>query len=152
MKRAAYLLITGMIGILLLSGCGGKNSASSHEHGLDSEKYETTSSITVMPKFLSVYTDNTQASYASVGEIEDILKDLKCYCGCMDNGKLHDSLHRCFIAEKNDDGVKWTDHGAQCGTCLSELQDAKRMNDEGKSMDEIRDFIDNKYKGTTPQV
>lgn len=154
MKRSSSLLITGMIGMLLLSGCGGKQSAmSSHDHGLDSERYETTSSVTVMPELLSVYTDNTQASYKAVGELEDILKELKCYCGCMDDDqKLHDSLHRCFIAEKNEDGVKWTDHGAQCGTCLSELQDAKRLNDEGKSVDEIRDFIDNKYKGTAPQV
>lgn len=152
MKRVHSILITGLVAILLLSACGGKDSASSHSHGLDSEKYETTASINVMPELLSVYTDNTQASYAAVGEIEDILKELKCYCGCMDNEKLHDSLHRCFIAEKNDKGVKWTDHGAQCGTCLAELQDAKRMKDEGKSIEEIRTFIDNKYEGTTPQV
>lgn len=153
MKRTSTFIITGMIGILLLSGCGGKESALSHDHGLDSEKYETTASVTVMPELLFVYTDNTQASYAAVGELEDILKELKCYCGCMDDEKkLHDSLHRCFIAEKNNEGVKWTDHGAQCGTCLSELQDAKRLNGEGKSIEEIKDFIDNKYKGTTPQV
>lgn len=152
MKRAHSILITGIIGMVLLSGCGGKESATSHSHGLDSERYETTASLEVMPKLLSVYTDNTQASYASVGELEEILKELKCYCGCMDNEKLHESLHRCFIAEKNEDGVKWTDHGAQCGTCLSELQDAKRMNDEGKSVEEIKDFINNKYKGTAPQV
>ncbi|MGM1046944.1 MAG: PCYCGC motif-containing (lipo)protein [Bacillota bacterium] len=152
MKRAHSILITGLVGMLLLSGCGGKPSASTHHHGLDSEKYETTASVTVMPELLSVYTDNTQASYATVGDLEDILKELKCYCGCMDDGKLHDSLHRCFIAEKNDDGVKWTDHGAQCGICLSELQDAKRLKDEGKTIEEIKNFIDNKYKGTAPQV
>lgn len=150
--RKQALAAAGIAALLLLSGCGGKESALSHQHGADSEQYETTSSIDVMPKLLSVYTDNTQASYAAVGSVEEILKELKCYCGCMDNDKVHDSLHRCFIAEKNEDGVKWTDHGAQCGICLSELQDAKRLNEEGKSIEEIKTFIDNKYKGTGPQA
>ncbi|WP_106766300.1 PCYCGC motif-containing (lipo)protein [Paenibacillus faecalis] len=152
MKRIHSILITGLISALLLTACSDKDSSSSHSHGLDSEQYETTASVDVMPELLSVYTDNTQASYAAVGELEEILKELKCYCGCMDNEKLHDSLHRCFIAEKNEEGVKWTDHGAQCGTCLAELQDAKRLKDEGKSLEEIQEFIDNKYKGTAPEV
>ena len=147
------LIPASMAAFLLLTGCGDKPSATGHSHGLESEQYEVTSSIEVMPKLLSVYTDNTQASYASVDSLEEILKGLKCYCGCMDEeGKLHDSLYRCFIAERNEDGVKWTDHGAQCGTCLAELEDAKRLNEEGKSFVEIKEFIDNKYKGVTPSI
>ncbi|NMO95357.1 PCYCGC motif-containing (lipo)protein [Paenibacillus lemnae] len=146
MKARAFAA-SGMIAMVLLSGCG-KDSGSSHAHGPDTETYETTASYKVMPELLSVYTDNTQATYAYVGELEAVLKELKCYCGCMDEDSLHDSLYRCFIAEKSEDGVKWTDHGAQCGICLSELQDAKRLNDEGKSIEEIKTYIDNKYQGS----
>ncbi|GAB6926392.1 PCYCGC domain-containing protein [Paenibacillus sp. JCM 10914] len=149
MNRARAILVTSVITGMLLSACGGKESATAgHQHGAESERYETTASLTVMPEFLANYTDNTQAIYATVSEVEDIIKEIKCYCGCMDeeNG-YHDSLHRCFIAESTDGEVKWTDHGAQCGICLTELQDAKRLQDEGKSIEEIKQFIDNKYKG-----
>lgn len=149
MNRTRAILFTFVISGMLLTACGGKESAAGHQHGADSERYETTASLTVMPEFLSNYTDNTQATYATVGELEDIIKEIKCYCGCMDEETgYHDSLHRCFIAENKDGEVKWTDHGAQCGICLTELQDAKRLHDEGKSVEEIKEFIDNKYKAT----
>lgn len=148
MSRARAVLLTLAISGMLLAACDGKESALEHHHGAASERYETTASITEMPTFLSSYTDNTQATYAAVGELEAILKEIKCYCGCMDGQHgYHDSLYRCFIAESNGDEVKWTDHGAQCGICLTELQDAKRLNDEGKSIQEIKQFIDDKYKG-----
>lgn len=147
-----YALAVALASALLLSGCGGdKETSHQHENGTY-EQYETTASIDVMPKLLSVYTDHTQNLYAAVEDVENILKEVKCYCGCMDNSAIHDSLHRCFIAGQDEKGVKWTDHGAQCGTCLAELEDAKRLKDEGKSLQEIKDFIDNKYKGTSPQM
>ena len=31
---------------------------------------------------------------------------------------------------------------------LPDRRDAKRLHDEGKSVEEIKEFIDNKYKGT----
>lgn len=149
MTRTRGILFTFVISVLLLTACGGKESAAEHQHGANSERYETTASFAVMPEFLANYTDNTQATYATVGELADIIKEIKCYCGCMDEETgYHDSLYRCFIAESKDGEVKWTDHGAQCGICLTELQDAKRLHDEGKSDDEIKAFIDNKYKGT----
>ncbi|PAD78931.1 PCYCGC motif-containing (lipo)protein [Paenibacillus campinasensis] len=148
MNRARAVLLTLAITGMLLAACGGKPSALEHHHGAESERYETTASLTEMPTFLSSYTDNTQATYAAVGELEAILKEIKCYCGCMDEQHgYHDSLYRCFIAETADGEVTWTDHGAQCGICLTELQDAKRLNEEGKSLDEIKQFIDDKYKG-----
>ncbi|MGG3282296.1 PCYCGC motif-containing (lipo)protein [Paenibacillus solani] len=149
MRRTRAILFTFVISGMLLTACGGKESAAEHQHGAKSERYETTASLTTMPEFLANYTDNTQATYATVNELMDVIKEIKCYCGCMDEETgYHDSLRRCFIAENKDGEVKWTDHGAQCGICLTELQDAKRLHDEGKSVDEIKEFIDNKYKGT----
>ena len=68
MNRTRAILFTFVISGMLLTACGGKESAAGHQHGADSERYETTASLTVMPEFLSNYTDNTQATYAAVGE------------------------------------------------------------------------------------
>ncbi|QCT03459.1 hypothetical protein E6C60_2747 [Paenibacillus algicola] len=143
-------LAASVLASLLLSGCAGagKDNHDSDSHGAHSENYEITASYDIMPQLISVYTDNTQAAYGDVGALKEILKEMKCYCGCMEDND-HDSLLRCFVADEREEGIQWSDHGALCGICLSELQDVKRLHGEGKTVEEIRSFIDKKYHGST---
>ncbi|MCM3783098.1 PCYCGC domain-containing protein [Neobacillus mesonae] len=148
MKPKTYgFLFTGlMVGSLVLAACGEKDAAHDHSmHGKDNEQYEASASMTEMPAFLAKYTDNTQTTYTLVREVKEELKMLNCYCGCMDYDNAHDSLFRCFIASEEEGEVTWTDHGAQCGICLEELKDTARLKSEGKSIEEIQKFIDDKY-------
>lgn len=148
MKTKWYgTLFAGLvIGSLALSACGQKEAGHDHTmHGKESEQYEASASLIEMPEFLTKYTDNTQATYALVGQVKEELKMLNCYCGCMDYESAHDSLYRCFIASEETGEVTWTDHGAQCGICLEELRDTVELTSEGKSIEEIQTFIDDKY-------
>lgn len=162
MNRAAKRKAWGAAGIALLvlfvlSGCsagagGGHDSDDGIEHGSGheghseaAEKFETTASAEVLPSFLDSFSPTTKELYAKADLHADIIKQLHCYCGCMEYNDPHDSLYRCFIVEKNADGVQWTDHSAMCGVCLMEMRDAEQMAEDGKSLDEIKAHIDSTY-------
>ncbi len=154
-KRRTDWLIGGFIlvvmGLILLAGCGkGGDSGGDHagHAGMDTddERYETTASYKALPSFLADYTDHTSELYAAVGAHEDILRQLNCYCGCMTASRPHDSLYRCYVASKNEDGIEWTDHSANCGICKMELEEVIKLAKEGKSADEIRAAVDAKFK------
>lgn len=53
----------------------------------------------------------------------------------------------CFVKKINEDGsVVWDDHGTRCGVCLEIAAESMKMKQEGKSIKEIRNYIDEKYK------
>jgi hypothetical protein len=140
--------------MLFATGCAsagdkqGTEEMHGHEgHGEIMESYETTASADVPPSFLGDFTETTKKLYAQAAPHAELLKQLNCYCGCMDYNDPHDSLYRCFIVNEDADGAEWTDHGAKCGVCLMELRDVAKLAEEGKSADEIRSHIDSTYGG-----
>ncbi|XEC96511.1 PCYCGC motif-containing (lipo)protein [Paenibacillus tarimensis] len=135
--------------LIVAVGCSSNSESGSHEHNVsatESEQLETTASLKELPEFLHNHTPNTNKLYSEVGNYMDILQQLNCYCGCMDDEVPHDSLLRCYIAEYAPDKVVWTDHSTSCGICKMEMEDAIAMAKQGKSVDEIRTAIDDKYK------
>ncbi|MBB3109980.1 hypothetical protein FHS18_002043 [Paenibacillus phyllosphaerae] len=131
--------------VVVLSACSSSGDSKQHQHG--SELFETTESFAVAPSFLTDYSKLTQDLYAQVGSVAEILKEINCYCGCMDDAeRKHDSLYRCYIGETDEDSITWTNHSASCGICMEELEDIIEMNKAGKTTDEIRDAIDAKFK------
>ena len=76
----------------------------------------------------------------------DIIKWMPCYCGCGESAG-HGSNLNCFIDEIREDGsVVWDDHGTRCQVCLEIAVQSVKMTQEGKSLKEIREFIDENYK------
>jgi len=158
LSRRDWLLggvILMLAGFLIVAGCGsggksdGGSAGGGHEHHVmttEGELHETTSGPGELPSFLLNYANRTVDLYADVHAHKHILEHLNCYCGCMEANDPHDSLLRCFLVGEGDDGsIVWTDHGANCGICLMELQDAINLAKQGKSVDDIRDAIDAKY-------
>ncbi|MCQ6563005.1 PCYCGC domain-containing protein [Paenibacillus mendelii] len=149
-KRSAIRLLfiiaaVTILTVFILTACGNASNNSTHMHG--SETFETTDSFDQRPAFLADYSNLTRTLYAEAANLGDILKQINCYCGCMDEeDKMHDSLYRCYIAEEKDGKVTWTDHSAGCGICLEEVQDIVKLHKEGKSVDQIRKAIDDKFK------
>ena len=76
------------------------------------------------------------AVYAQAAEVAAVLDGLHCYCDCSRHSG-HRSLLTCFE----------TDHAAACDVCLTEAAIAYRMTKDGRSLDEIRDAIDELYGG-----
>ena len=89
---------------------------------------------TVLPA--SRYANYARVSvvYSQAAEIASILDGLYCHCDCSKHSG-HRSLLSCFES----------DHGAACDICLSEAAIAHRMTKAGRSLEEIREAIDELY-------
>jgi hypothetical protein len=74
-------------------------------------------------------------TYALVAEIPHVIDGIYCYCACSEHSG-HYSLLDCYKDS----------HAARCDVCLSEAAMAYRMNQEGKSLDDIRLAIDRLYE------
>lgn len=73
-------------------------------------------------------------TYSLVATIPQVLDGIYCYCACSEHSG-HYSLLDCFKDA----------HAARCDVCLSEASMAFRMNQDGKSLDDIRLAIDRLY-------
>ena len=130
-------------GMLLVACGGGSGESGPHRHG--NENWEKEASLSDMPSFLDNYSGKTKHLYSVVGQYEEIMKTVNCYCGCMEYEDAHSSLLRCYVAEKDETGVTWTDHSGQCGICTEELAAIEEWSKEGKSADEIRQLIEQNF-------
>jgi len=143
-----FLLAFGLI--TLLAACNMSDNESSHVHTVGSEIWETTESQDQLPQFLDQHTELTQTLYSQVHDHVHVLGELPCHCGCMvatEMDEAHDSLRRCYLAEyPSDDGtVTWTDHSTTCGVCKQEMELVIQMDNDGKSVEEIKQAINEKF-------
>jgi hypothetical protein len=74
--------------------------------------------------------------YTMAAQIPGLLDGLYCHCDCHDRDELR-SLLECFENRM----------ASTCGVCLGEARKAYEMHQAGKSLDEIRDAIDQAYGG-----
>lgn len=157
MKKSISIFV--VLALLLLSACGeNKNSAdttpeandASHEGHSHVEAsgdiQEVTASADVLPTFLEDKQENIRLVYQIAGQSTEILEWMPCYCGCGESAG-HKSNLNCFIQEKREDGsIVWDDHGTRCLVCLEIAVQSAQLHKEGKSLKEIRQFIDDTYK------
>ena len=85
--------------------------------------------------------------WAKTAEVSALLEQIPCYCGCKYEGHKH--ARHCFW---RDDGT-FDKHGVTCSVCLDIAKKAKQMHEQGTSVCEIRQEIDqfyepNKHLGT----
>src|SRR5699024_846352 len=85
--------------------------------------------------------------YAVDTRNEDFLEYLPCYCSCHQEPFEHNSVKDCFLNKDltTDEQFAYDPHGANCGICIDTVLDTKRLKSEGKSLTEIRDYIDENY-------
>ena len=91
--------------------------------------YTMVPDLTELPPTLSpaLFTGNTKLAYQAAKEIPQTLAQLPCYCHC-DRGHNHKSLHSCFES----------DHGENCGICITEALMAHNLQKQGVATNEIR--------------
>ncbi|MER2088260.1 MAG: PCYCGC motif-containing (lipo)protein [Sporosarcina sp.] len=151
-NKLTFILLTA---ILVLSACGEKAQTSEKEHGMahgeqnhapNGDLQEVTASAAVLPSFLDDKSEDMRLVYQMAGTATDVIKWMPCYCGCGESAG-HGSNLNCFIDEIREDGsVVWDDHGTRCQVCLDIAVQSVMMKQEGKSLKEIREFVDEKYK------
>ncbi|MFB5087472.1 PCYCGC motif-containing lipoprotein [Psychrobacillus sp. PGGUH221] len=150
MKKILFILLSS---ILVLSACGQKEAEVGHEehaehiaHSENGDIQETTASADVLPTFLDSQSEDMKLVYQAAAKANDILKWMPCYCGCGDSAG-HMSNFNCFVQEIKENGeVVWDDHGTRCAACLEIAVMSINMTQEGKSLVEIRNAIDEAYK------
>jgi hypothetical protein len=74
------------------------------------------------------------AVYAQAKEVAATLDGIYCHCDCSQHAG-HRSLLSCFES----------DHAAACDICMTEASIAYRMTKDGKSLDDIRQAVDELY-------
>ena len=102
-------------------------------------------SIDNMPAEVQSAPVTVQQAYQFVAANPDVISQLPCYCGCGAMG--HTSNYACYVAEQNSDGTVKTfdNHALGCSICVDITQDAMRMIKQGKSVPEIRAYVDQTY-------
>lgn len=73
---------------------------------------------------------------------QGVLSQIRCYCGCLKNGSGHKNNLDCFF---NDDR-SFDLMSLNCGLCIKTALTAKQMLSEGKSVQEISDYVDNRWR------
>lgn len=154
MKKWSFLLA----GALLLAACNNEEAAAPKEEPVESAEnhaghehavgdiQEQTESAEVLPTFLDNQTDLIRAAYQIAGQAPEVLEWMPCYCGCGESAG-HTSNMNCFIQEVKEDGkIIWDDHGTRCNVCIEIAVNSVKMHQEGKSLKEIRQIIDENYK------
>lgn len=82
---------------------------------------------------------------------QNYLTDLPCNCGCSIDAKNHGGrLHSrglidCFMNGDVNAGGKWDAHASECGLCYEDALEAKKLYEEGKTKDEVKDALEAKY-------
>lgn len=87
----------------------------------------------------------TLRAYTKAVEYQDMLIYIPCYCGCgIHSG--HQSAKNCFIQESGG----YDAHGANCEMCIDIVLESVDMYSAGKSIPEIRSYIESKYGDIGP--
>ena len=82
---------------------------------------------------------------------QNVLSQVRCYCGCIQN-QGHKNNRDCFITQRvtgsgatiDEDG-SFNLMGLNCGLCVKTALSAKQMLSEGKTVEEISNYVDSKW-------
>ncbi len=141
MKRLLPLLLLLAILAPLASGCSSQASAG------DEHTYQM-APLHQMPAEVQNAPRTVREAYQFAVLNPDVLGALPCYCGCGAMG--HISNESCYVQERQADNIVYDNHALGCQICVDITQDAMRMLDDGKSVDEIYTYVDETYSRFGP--
>ncbi|MGM9925132.1 MAG: PCYCGC motif-containing (lipo)protein [Bacillus sp. (in: firmicutes)] len=155
MKHTKVFLSLFTAGFLLVAGCssnqatesGGQEENHTHtQHAANGDLQEETKSIDILPAFLKEKPEEMSTVYSAAAKHKDLLESMPCYCGCGDSAG-HKNNYDCFVFQNKEDGsIIWDDHGTRCKVCLEIAAESVVQYNNGKSVKEVRDYIDAKYE------
>jgi hypothetical protein len=130
-------LLMGVIALSgALSGCANTSSGSTSGHPI--------APASAMPDEVQEAPTVVLEAYQFAVANPDVLMQLPCYCGCGDMG--HTSNYSCYVQDQMDAGeIVFDTHALGCSICVDITQDAMRLIREGKSLPEIRTYVDDTY-------
>lgn len=132
------LLLLLLLSLLLSACAGGKTASEAVPQGLELAPLDG------MPAEVLAAPAQVQQAYQFAAANPEVMQRIPCYCGCGDMG--HTSNYACYIGGKNADGSPIYDtHALGCSICVDITLDAMRLLKEGKTVAEIKAYIDQTY-------
>jgi hypothetical protein len=106
-------------------------------------------SVNVLPAEVKAAPVSVREAYQFAVANPDILGVIPCYCGCGPVG--HTSNYACYISAVEEDGtITFDSHSLGCSICVDITQDTMRLLKDGRSVSEIRSYVDNTYSRYGP--
>lgn len=126
---------------VVLTGCGAATPITTYEPDV--------ASIASMPDEVQSAPVRVQQAYQFAVANPHILKQLPCYCGCDQMG--HTDNYMCYVKAVDANGaVEYDNHAVGCLICVDITQDAMRMRKSGKSVAEMKAYVDATYSKFGP--
>jgi hypothetical protein len=136
-KKRFLLLFLALLILLLIAGCGGG------EPQVNPSNLKM-ASMADMPPEVQAAPVTVQEAYQFNVANPDVMSQIPCYCGCGAMG--HTSNYDCYVAGKNVDGsIKYDRHALGCSICVDITQDTMRLVKEGKTIPQIKAYVDQTY-------
>jgi len=87
---------------------------------------------------------SVRTAYQFAAANPDVMQQIPCYCGCGSIG--HTSNFSCYVSHVDPKGaITFDNHALGCSICVDITQDVMRLLREGKSVPEIRAYVDATY-------
>ncbi len=137
------LILPTLLGLLLLSGLIAGCAPTSAEHELKMAPAK------LLPAEIKTAPVSVRQAYQFAIANPEVLGEIPCYCGCLPAG--HTSNYDCYVSSVDNTGIITFDfHSLGCSICVDITQDAMRMLRDGKSVPEIKSYVDNTYSRYGP--
>lgn len=135
MRKSGSLLFIILVFSLVITACSPKEAKNGSQE---------MASLASMPAEVQGAPVTVQQAYQFAVVNAEVLTQIPCYCGCGSMG--HTSNYACYVAGQNENGsVEFDTHALGCSICVDITLDTMRLLDEGKSVPEIRSYIDQTY-------
>jgi hypothetical protein len=138
MKKPALLILLVVVLLSILPACSSQSQSNLPMAPLSS-----------MPAEVQSAPVSVQQAYQFAAANADTMKQIPCYCGCGAMG--HTSNYSCYVQGVDTNGtITFDTHALGCSICVDITQDVMRLQREGKSIQEIRAYVDSAYSKYGP--
>jgi hypothetical protein len=138
--RPKKLLIFPLLALLIVAGSVTAGCGATGEAGHDLAM----APLDGMPADVQSAPVLVRESYQFAAANPEVMKQIPCYCGCGEMG--HTSNYACYVADVSADGaITYDSHALGCSICVDITQDTMRLLKQGKSIQEIKSYVDSTY-------
>ena len=135
--------------LILLVAFSGLLSACGSEDVGDSAPNLAMAALDEMPAEVKSAPIAVQEAYQFNVANPEIMTQIPCYCGCGAMG--HTSNYSCYVSGVEADGkVNYDTHALGCSICVDITQDTMRLLQQGKTVPEIKAYVDQTYSQYGP--
>ncbi len=130
-RKTLFLLILAILLLSVLPAC----SATAQAAGLHLMPMDR------LPAQMQSAAVAVRTAYQFAAANPEVMKGIPCYCGCGSTG--HTSNYSCYVTGVDAQGaITFDNHALGCSLCVNITQDAMRLLREGKTVPEIKAYVD----------